>query len=266
MPISTATGFNIGALSVMGDRPRDGLSSAEIEFLCDVAHAIMARLELRRLNEGHRRSEKMVKGLGVFMEGGTDLGDWWLGLGNIKPHRQHGPKDGGGAESKERKKHSLDPTPLRQRHISPQRTMETQAPVPSTPPDGLSMPSMTTPAKIADCTIEGLTAPTARADDDGISAAPRSGSQEYPSQQPPQTAASPTADIGSAPSRGHSVGRFTLDLRDRLVSQNVKEMFSRASHIIQECIEVNGAIFLDANIHTRREEMGESPKTLGLEG
>jgi hypothetical protein len=265
MPISTKSGFNIGALSVMDDRPREGLSSADTEFLGDVAHVIMAHLEMMRSNEGHRRSEKMVKGLGVFMEGGTDLGDWWLELGNIKPRQQYGPKDGAEAENKKRKEYGLGPTPSRQRHISPGRTMEAAVPIPSTSPGGHSRPSMTTPAEKANCTVEGLSVPTAQGDDDGISAPSRSGSQESPSQQASKTAVLATADGAPVPSRGQSVGGFTLDLRDRLVSQSVKDMFFRASNIIQECIEVDGAIFLDANIHTHRGEMGEPPKHSALD-
>ncbi|KAL8366269.1 hypothetical protein RB595_004846 [Gaeumannomyces hyphopodioides] len=199
MPISTRSGFNIGTLSVMDDRPREGLGSTETEFLCDMSHAIMAHLEMTRSNEGHRRTEKMVKGLGVFMEGGTDLGDWWLELGSTKPRRRDVPEDGTEGDNKKREEYG------------------------------------------GDC--------------GGTSAASRPGSKEFPPQQPPKTAVPATADSPSPLRSGQSVATFTLDLRDRLVSQSVKEMFSRASNIIQECIEVDGAIFLDANIHTRGRDI-----------
>ena len=266
MPISTNSGFNIGALSIMDDRPREGLSSTETEFLGDVAHEIMAHLEMTRSNEGHRRAEKMVKGLGVFMDGGTDLGDWWLELGNTKPRRRRGPADGAETEIKKRKEYGLGPMPLRQRPISPERTMEAQVPIPSTSPAGHSRPSsMTTPAKIPGSTVDTLSVPSVQGDCDGISAASRPGNQEFPPQQPPKTAFLATADSPSILSSGQSVGTFTLDLRDRLVSQSVKDMFSRASNIIQDCIEVDGAIFLDANIHTRGRESGGSLEQSALE-
>ena len=264
MPITTNSGFNIGALSIMDDRPREGLGSAETEFLGDVAHAIMAHLEMTRSNEGHRRTEKMVKGLGVFMEGGTDLGDWWLELGNTKPRRRHGPEDGAEAGNKKRNECGVGPMPLRQRHISPERTMEAQVPIPSTSPSGHSRPSTTTPAIIAGSTVDTLSAPTVQGDCDGISAVLRPGSQEFPPQKPPKTAFLAT-DSPSIPRSGLGTGTFTLDLRDRLVSQSVKDMFSRASNIIQECLEVDGAIFLDANIHTCGREIGGSPEHSVLE-
>lgn len=39
---------------------------------------VMAHLEVGRVKEVHRRSEKMVKGLGLFVEGGRTLREWWL--------------------------------------------------------------------------------------------------------------------------------------------------------------------------------------------
>lgn len=246
MPISTKSGFIIGALTVMDDRPREGLTGSETEFMGDSVRAIMAHLETTRSNEGHRRSEKMVKGLGVFMEGGTDLGDWWLELGNIRSRRQHGLKDVAGPKSKSNG-YGPSPTLLRERPIPPARTMEAEVPVPSTLPDGQSRISIAVPSKKADCTDKELLVPTEQGGNDGHPAAPMSGDQESPSQQPLKTADSAPVAI-----RGQTVGRLTLDLQDRLVSQSVKDMFSRASNIIQECIEVDGAIFLGANVYTRK--------------
>lgn len=253
MPIRTKSGFNIGALSVMDNRSREGLSSAETEFLGDLAHAIMAHLEISRSNEGHRRSEKMVKGLGVFMEGGTNLGDWWLELGNNKPRRQHSPKDGAEGEDKVRKEANLVPTSLRRRHASPGRTTEAQVLVASIPPGSDSRPSITTIPKKTDCAVEELSVSTAQRDDDGISAGSRSRSQGSTPQQPPKRAVVAMVDNALHTNRGRT-GIFTLDQQDRLISQSVKETISRASKIIQECIEVDGAIFLDANFQTAEGE------------
>jgi hypothetical protein len=48
-----------------------------------------------------------------------------------------------------------------------------------------------------------------------------------------------------------------------MLSDNVKQMFSRASNIIRECIEVDGIIFLDASIGTFGGYTGESRAGLG---
>lgn len=73
MPICTKAGFNIGSLCVLDDKPRDVLSDVEIRFLGDMVITIMAHLEIGRVKEEYRRSEKMVKGLGLFVEGGSTL-------------------------------------------------------------------------------------------------------------------------------------------------------------------------------------------------
>ncbi|KAH9206558.1 hypothetical protein DL95DRAFT_69885 [Leptodontidium sp. 2 PMI_412] len=48
-----------------------------------------------------------------------------------------------------------------------------------------------------------------------------------------------------------------------MLSENLKEMFSRGSNIIRECIEVDGTIFLDASIGTFGGHTGESYDRLG---
>jgi hypothetical protein len=68
----------------MDDKPRDGLSDVEIMFLGDMVLTIMAHLEMGRVREEHRRSEKMVKGLRLFVEGGSTLREWWLEIRNDK--------------------------------------------------------------------------------------------------------------------------------------------------------------------------------------
>ncbi|OBT44393.1 hypothetical protein VE00_07055 [Pseudogymnoascus sp. WSF 3629] len=51
-----------------------------------------------------------------------------------------------------------------------------------------------------------------------------------------------------------------------MLSENLKDMFSRASNIIRECIEVDGTIFLDASIGTFGGDTGESRTQFGQSG
>jgi signal transduction histidine kinase len=50
---------------------------------------------------------------------------------------------------------------------------------------------------------------------------------------------------------------FVADLQETLLSADLKDMFSRASNVIRECIEVDGTIFLDASIGTFGGHNGE---------
>jgi hypothetical protein len=55
----------------------------------------------------------------------------------------------------------------------------------------------------------------------------------------------------------------TEDLQETVLSENLKDVFSHASNIIQECIEVERTIFLDASIGTFGGYVDESNNRLG---
>jgi hypothetical protein len=59
----------------MDENPREGLSDIEVGFLGDMAVSIMTYLEITRVKNKHRHSEKMVKGLGLFVEGRSALSE-----------------------------------------------------------------------------------------------------------------------------------------------------------------------------------------------
>lgn len=197
MPISTTSGVSVGAVSVMDEKPRLGLSQVEVEFLGDMSVAIMAHLEMARCNEGHRRSEKMIKGLGVFMEGRTNLDEWWLELGGKNKTRRQ----------------------------------QASTKVPSPAPPGSPVPP---PKDVLE-----------------YESPPESGKRSQ-HQDEPET---PRPRL---PPRHTSSRTYATDNRKGHISARLKEMFSRAGHIIQESIEVDGALFLDAHMNSLSERTGKS--------
>lgn len=78
VPIRSRRGFDIGAYSVFDDVPRNGLAPEELEFLTDITDTVMDHLEYIAVKRGHQRGEKMVKGLGLFVEGHSSIKSWWL--------------------------------------------------------------------------------------------------------------------------------------------------------------------------------------------
>ncbi|GKT46136.1 sensor protein GacS [Colletotrichum spaethianum] len=72
VPIRSPKGINIGVYCIFDDRPRSGLDADSVQFLRDTARTIMDYLDARRVNESYRRSERMVQGLGNFIEGRDD--------------------------------------------------------------------------------------------------------------------------------------------------------------------------------------------------
>jgi hypothetical protein len=95
VPIHSPTGFVIGTFCVVDSRPRNGLDKKGLDALNEIASAIMKHLELIQMQHNLQRAGKMVKGLGVFVEGKSTL---WMegeegGLGSLpgRPQIQRNP-------------------------------------------------------------------------------------------------------------------------------------------------------------------------------
>jgi signal transduction histidine kinase len=278
IPISTKSGFNIGTLCVMDDIPRQGLSDVEIRFLGDMAITIMAHLEMARVKEEHRRSEKMVKGLGLFVEGKSTLREWWLEVENNKSLQQslrHGPE--AQRSEKGRPQPDLDPRSTSNEHISASKTTEPKV---ARQLKSLDNPlSLSQPKQAIDTPAKGHAVPTVelrplsalQRGRDEIPTASNSGTQEIPVSITSATLASaqdvsPTVTTGADQRPAGSkkdLRTSTEDLQETMLPANLKDIFSRASNIIRECIEVDGTIFLDASIGTFGGHVGEPHNRLG---
>ncbi|KAH8591930.1 hypothetical protein B0O99DRAFT_597767 [Bisporella sp. PMI_857] len=256
MPINTKAGFSIGSLCVMDDNTRDGLSDIEIGFLGDMVITIMAHLEMGRVKEKHRRSEKMVKGLGLFVEGGSTLREWWLEVGNDKAWRQQGSKDGAEAQSiqNSRPQPDLDLKSKSKEYTSATKTAGPEAwgrvgsldnPSPLPKPK----PAVDAPAKAqAEPALE--LRPLLAAQKTLSFPTPVSSRSATPAREQDPSPIRSTRDDQRSANSSQNLRASTADLQETMISENLKAMFSRASNIIRECIEVDGAIFLDASIGT----------------
>ncbi|XP_014561858.1 hypothetical protein COCVIDRAFT_22119 [Bipolaris victoriae FI3] len=68
VPIVTKAGNRIGVYAVSDERPRAGITAAEVRFMQDVAAAIMEHLELAKDSMDRNKGERMVRGLTQFIE------------------------------------------------------------------------------------------------------------------------------------------------------------------------------------------------------
>lgn len=78
VPIHSPSGLTIGSLCVVDNKPREGLDIAGIEALKEISHAVMDHLELVMSKVQRRRAERMIEGLGLFVDGSKSLRDWWM--------------------------------------------------------------------------------------------------------------------------------------------------------------------------------------------
>jgi len=261
MPICTASGLCIGTVAVMDERPRIELLSAdEIEFLGDLGPTIMAHLEVARISEGHRRGERMIRGLGVFMEGRTDLRDWWRELGDGR-HNLGQPR----ACLHEDDNRILEPDPAPT--SSTENLRVTDAVLVETP---LEYPAVPSSASQSPCSspldAHPPHTPVALHCKPPAQSGPSPNGDGIPKLKSP-TRASTTSGGERAPSpppiRGQSSRTFEPGATEgpMPISRKLREMFDRAGHIIQEAIDVDGALFLDARASTSGERSESATST-----
>ncbi|KAK5686006.1 hypothetical protein LTS10_002119 [Elasticomyces elasticus] len=82
VPLRDAQGSVIGALSVMDDKPRYGVSAAEMRFLEDSADTITSHLDATVVRSKQQSSEQLIKALGLFNNRKSSLREWWVGQDN----------------------------------------------------------------------------------------------------------------------------------------------------------------------------------------
>ncbi|KAK5989453.1 Osmosensing histidine kinase SLN1-like protein [Cladobotryum mycophilum] len=76
VPIRTPNGIDIGVLCVLRGAPSVLWDDECTRRLRDISHTVMGHLESKRSNNAHRRSQRMNRGLGSFIEGKTTISGW----------------------------------------------------------------------------------------------------------------------------------------------------------------------------------------------
>ncbi|PYH67204.1 uncharacterized protein BO88DRAFT_406398 [Aspergillus vadensis CBS 113365] len=77
-PIVSPKGIVIGAYTILDDKPRASPTSDILKFLTDMAATVMDYLVAGRCRSQHLRGERMMVGLGSFLEGKGSLRSSWL--------------------------------------------------------------------------------------------------------------------------------------------------------------------------------------------
>lgn len=77
VPIQSPDDYVIGAVAVLDNKPRDGISSEQERFLSELAATVMDHLLSQRAMREEYREEKMVRALGLFVKGKSDLNEWF---------------------------------------------------------------------------------------------------------------------------------------------------------------------------------------------
>ena len=250
----------MGLYTVIDDKPRDNLSNAEIVFLEDMAHTTMDHLENGRVKQKHHRAERMVKALNVFLEGGDTIRNWWITQGregqNIQQaginedsrrgvsfsqqaDREFGVQDPpdryfGGIGLRGVRREDVDA-----QHASGRKTTQSGL-GDSRPPAPTSLTSSTVPSTILSTELPTIGATfkqeSVTSESPHVTSKGSTGSNSAPGAAPPVCDTSQeTSMLGKG-------------LQEALLSGDVKGVFSRASNLIRESIDVDGITFFDASI------------------
>ncbi|MCJ1397464.1 hypothetical protein MMC11_000657 [Xylographa trunciseda] len=78
VPIHSPSGLTIGSFCVVDNKPRAGLDTKGLKVLKEIADSIMDHLELVMCKQQRERAERMIQGLGLFVEGRASLREWWI--------------------------------------------------------------------------------------------------------------------------------------------------------------------------------------------
>lgn len=252
VPLCTPNGTTIGNYIVADDKPRDGLKDSEIEFIIDMGVTVMEYLEAGLIKKKQYRSERMIKAIGLFIEGKSTLRDWWLEWG----HRIQQP-------SQKRKRHATalekladdefgvqEPVPNLSKGL--EQWPEDESLLPQTPSSmsgisrnepGDGRPLMPTTESYGSATQSTLMSKSWK---DRNSSVTTLDTLVEPNPDRNEHKASVAFDLpASSLTGGPDVSK---ELQDALVSSEMKAVFSRASNLIREAIGVQGVIFFDASV------------------
>lgn len=214
VPLKSSNGVNVGVLCVYDEKPRAGLSDTHLDCLRGLSQIITGYLEFKETATGFGRSERMVRGLGSFVEGKTTMSDPQISV-NITPCQSVG------SEGK-----------LSVHQESDAQTVENDM---DEDHDDHAQPKRPTPSPLQ----TGL--PTSD-ESSGKSSDP-----EPASCPDSDKAKSTTFTVNSL---GSTRTISTLCPSESLQPKEVRNIFNRAATIIRESIDVDGVLFLDASVRT----------------
>ncbi|RMY98689.1 hypothetical protein D0864_04295 [Hortaea werneckii] len=248
IPLRGRNGIVLGALSIMDDKPRYGVSAAEMLFLEDCADTAFEHLETAVLRSQQQRSEHFVQALGLFNDQKSTLRDWWLGTDNERLKRS-GRYHSDEAQGTENQQARLNNEFGKQDHagfsVANERRLRREDSTETEDGDGPTPSSQTSEAN-ANANDARVMQGVAGHDFDQRPAKPSkqqsSSADGGPVQRKPLKEHLAQRNDPNSGSRGTRSARGNaFDLTSAL-----EATYARASNLIREAMHVEGAVFVDA--------------------
>ena len=263
VPIHSPSGLTIGSFCVVDNRSRKGLDKKGLKILKEIADSIMDHLELVMCKQQRERAERMIQGLGLFVKGRASLREWW-----IKSSR--GSRSIYSAQRSMTLEERADiEFGQNTRSIAEKPRLESVGTV------GSSSDELTTLASSASNGNQSMQIDTFRTQPHSMTASSQqrdlktgrqsdleiAGSKDI-SQDPSQISTSTLSPFivnaaekheQTIPTEGYTTQNEALNLEGgetgpSKVSTDLEEMLSRATNLIREAIDLEGAIYYDLNL------------------
>ncbi|RFU31539.1 hypothetical protein B7463_g4830, partial [Scytalidium lignicola] len=252
-PLRTSSNIVIGTYMIVDDKPRDCTCPKDIDWLSNMAITVMEHLDSERVRRMQDRSERMIKAMGLFVEGKSTLREWWLSGG----HRVQDSvvknilKDGRTADDHADQLFGVQEPPngfavqgiqdlyerdANRRHSPVVATMNSKRPMPR----GVSFHSSTS---ITDSTGEAKTSSEAWESNTDITT-----EDLQPPITPLPDAVMDSEPILSTPPDSAPDSAQGKRLQEALLTSDVKKAFARASNLIREAAVLEGCVYFDASI------------------
>ena len=226
VPIQSPDAYVIGSVAVLDDQPRNGVSDEQVHFMKELSATVMDYLLSQRAMREEYREEKMVRALGLFVRGKSDLAEWFYGRSS--PDKKYGSQM---AHVSRR---------LEQLQVSGSRPddEENQQEWPSE--DG-------EPAK-------------AKAREQKKNRY-RSPVRKFENRRETDSGDTNETDSKESKRQRPRLSPTTSHIQETLVPSSVRSVVNRAASLIYQALDVEGAMFIDASVYARRQTVGSTETT-----
>ncbi|KAH1514029.1 hypothetical protein KXX29_001403 [Aspergillus fumigatus] len=234
VPITSPDDYVIGSLAVLDDRPRDGVTEDQERLLKELSATVMDHLLCQRAMREEYREERMVRALGLFVKGKSDLNEWFdsgdardkkyggqMGLLNKRLEKRQVARstreDSQGARDNKDSKDDKDDDAgqYQDNELSEARSKHRRG-------------------------MHG--SPVQRFKQGGEHEADEAGNDDKPDEKPRK--------------KRPTLSPTTSQLQDSLAPTNVRSVVNRAASMIYQALDVEGAMFIDASVYARRQTVG----------
>lgn len=217
VPIKTPDDYVIGSIAVLDDKPRQGLTDEQGHFLKELSLTVMDHLLSQRAMREEYREEKMVRALGLFFQGKSDLLE--------------------GIDSRQSRDTKLDHVnqKLEQLKLSSGQWRQDASGARGRPSEASG-----------DITDDGE--PENPEHTRSRSPVHKFKRDENVPDEPPKEKEENDQRPALSPTTSH--------LKKSLAPSNVQSILNRAACLMDQALDVEGAMFIDATVYARRRMIG----------